>query len=95
MDDIRPLRAVAVAEAVSYLLLLTATAVKYAADNEIGVKILGPVHGILYLAYAFLTLVVRGERGWSIGKVLLILVLGAVPFGGFYVERRYLAPNPS
>lgn len=87
------LRRLAVIEAVSYLLLLVATAVKYTSGNELGVKVLGPIHGMLFLAYAALIVIERSDHGWTIGQVLLMLIAGSLPFGGFWVDRRYLAPS--
>lgn len=88
------LRLVSILEAVSYLVLLTATVVKYTADQEAGVTVMGPVHGILYLVFAGLVLMDRDELGWPGTRVLGALVLGAVPFGGFYIERNWLREEP-
>ncbi|WP_456506344.1 DUF3817 domain-containing protein [Arthrobacter sp. UYCu723] len=45
MDFLRVFRVLAVAEAVSWLLLIPATIVKYTTGEAGGVQILGPVHG--------------------------------------------------
>ncbi len=55
------LRWVSVAEATSFVLLLVATALKYAGpEEEVGVQVLGPVHGALFVVYVVLAL--GGER---------------------------------
>ena len=56
---IRILRYVALAEAISFLALLVATYIKYTNDSPMGVQILGPVHGTLFLAYVSIALMVR------------------------------------
>lgn len=45
----RNFRAVALLEATSFLVLLVATYVKYAEGEPIGVQILGPLHGVLFI----------------------------------------------
>jgi integral membrane protein len=81
-------RLVALAEAVSYLALLAAVVVKRVLDGPDAVGVLGPIHGILFLAYALLTLLVREEQGWTVGQTILVLVASAVPFGAFVVNSR-------
>jgi integral membrane protein len=92
------LRVVSVIEAVSYLVLLGCVTAKYAFDaaGEGGVPIMGPIHGTIFLVYAVLVLLGREEQGWTGGQTVLALVLSAIPFGGFYVERRMItSPVPA
>ena len=83
----RRFRITALAEAASFLALLVATYVKYAHDQEIGVQILGPVHGILFLAYVVLALLLASEAGWIHRTTALVLLGAVLPFGGFVVDR--------
>ena len=84
--NLRTFRYVALAEATSFLALLVATVVKHSDGGETGVSILGPIHGVLFLAYVFLVFAIRGEERWSI-KVTCWILLGAVlPFGGYVVD---------
>ncbi|MDT4922398.1 MAG: hypothetical protein QOG01_111 [Pseudonocardiales bacterium] len=85
---VRALRIVAVAEAVSWLLLIVATIVKYSADAPLGVHIMGPVHGVLFLAYVGLALDVRSRLGWDARTSLIVLADAIIPGGGFVVARR-------
>ncbi|MGH3747239.1 MAG: DUF3817 domain-containing protein, partial [Micromonosporaceae bacterium] len=56
-DTITLFRIAAVAEAVSWLGLLTGMFFKYVAvHDELGVKIFGPIHGALFLAYCLAVL---------------------------------------
>lgn len=91
---IKLLRGVSIAEASSYLLLLVAAVVKRMGGTELGVEMIGPLHGILFIAFALL--VVRDHRvlGWSLWRMVGALILGSLPFGGFWVERRWL-PRPT
>jgi len=89
-------RVVALVEALSYLALLAAVVVKRVLDGPDIVPVLGPIHGIAFLAYVLLTLLVREEQGWTVGQTLLVLVASAVPFGAFVVNARMVHdPAPS
>lgn len=91
MGELKAFRYVALAEATSFLLLLVATIVKYQADAPIGVKVLGPVHGALFLAYALLGLLVAIRLEWRPWKAVAVLFAAVVPFGGYVVDRKVLA----
>ena len=79
-------------EATTYLALLVATAYKYTAGGELGVEVLGPIHGVFFLVFAVLVLTSHRDLGWPFWKAIMAMVLGSLPFGGFWVERRWLAP---
>lgn len=87
MFSIKTFRYVALAEATSFLLLLVATIVKHSQDAPEGVQILGPIHGILFLAYVVLALAVRAEQRWSAQATIGVLAGAVLPFGGFVVDR--------
>jgi integral membrane protein len=98
MNLLRPLRWVALSEATSFLALLVATAVKYSADAPLGVTILGPIHGALFVAYVALALMVWKPAGWSTATGVGVLVGAVLPFGGFVVDRKVLReaePRPA
>jgi len=81
------MRYVALLEATSFLALLVATYIKYHDDAPKGVQILGPIHGVLFIAYVLIALAVRRRARWS-NRATLGVFLGAVlPFGGFVVDR--------
>ncbi len=85
--NLRNFRYVALIEATSFLLLLLASYVKHFHDQAIGVQVLGPIHGLLFIAYVVMALSIREQLGWS-GKTTLLILLGAVvPFGGYVVDR--------
>lgn len=92
MAVIRNLRLASVAEATSYLALLTATVVKQTGGSDLGVSVLGPIHGVLYLVFAALVLSHRVDLGWDGPRTIIALVVGSLPFGGFWLERSWLAP---
>ncbi|MDA7502172.1 DUF3817 domain-containing protein [Chitinophagales bacterium] len=75
----------------SYILLLfVGVPMKYFAGNPIVVKSLGMPHGMLFLAYILLALFIRSRMKWDFKTTLLVLAASLVPFGTFYVNRKYL-----
>lgn len=93
MDQLRNFRNIALIEATSFLVLLVATVVKHSGGTELGVKILGPIHGALFILYLALALIVRSSQGWSFWKTVGILAGAVVPFGGYIVDRLVVEPE--
>ena len=88
---VRIFRVVAVVEALSWLILIAATIVKYATTphEQLGVQIMGPIHGVLFLLYVALVLFeVRRKVGWDVRTTLIVLADSIIPFGGFIASRR-------
>jgi len=81
-----------VLEAITYLALVVATIYKYTDGNERGVEILGPIHGILFLVFATMLVMYHRDMGWPFWKAVMAMIIGSLPFGGFWVERKWLAP---
>jgi integral membrane protein len=93
MNSLRILRIVAVIEATSFLALLVASYLKHDGQGEVGVQILGPIHGILFLAYIVLALLARETAGWSGWTTVLVLIGAVLPFGGYVVDWKLLRPT--
>jgi len=80
--------AVAIAEAVSWALLLTGMFFKYVVvKNEIGVQIAGPVHGALFMAYLAVTVLQARAGGWKWWVTLVALACSIPPFATVVFER--------
>lgn len=84
------MRYIALAEATSFIALLIASFVKRTGGSELGVHILGPIHGLLFIAYVAMALNIRSELGWSGRTTFWVLVGAVVPFGGYVVDWRLL-----
>jgi integral membrane protein len=87
MSTTQAFRWVAIAEATSWLLLIAATAAKYYSGNQVGVHVLGPIHGVLFLGYVLLAVLLRFRLGWSAAKLLVVLADSILPGGGYLVAR--------
>lgn len=86
------LRIVGLLEGISLLVLVfIAVPMKYYFGNPEGSRIIGPVHGALFLLFVFNTLSVGVEQQWKFRtttwKVLLACM---IPFGTFYIDRTIL-----
>ncbi len=83
------LRKVALAEAVSYLILLgIAMPLKYLAGQPLAVKITGLIHGVLFVIFCAALLRVLWVSRWPFRRVLLIFVASFIPLLPFYLDRR-------
>lgn len=84
-------RVTALLEGLSYILLLCiATPIKYTMDDPQYVQMLGMPHGILFLAYIVLAFMVSSQLKWTTKILLIVLAASIIPFGTFYIERKYL-----
>lgn len=82
----KAMRYIALAEATSFLALLIASFVKRTGGGELGVQVLGPIHGLLFIAYVVVALNIRHDMGWSGRTTFWVLVGAVVPFGGYVVD---------
>ena len=86
----KTLKTVAILEAVSFLVLLTATVVKETGGTKVGVQLMGPLHGGLFLVYVLLVILLAVDERWRIGRTLLTLLCAVLPFGGFVADRKLI-----
>jgi integral membrane protein len=85
------LRIVGFLEGMSFLLLLgVAMPLKYLFGLPQMVRIVGMAHGILFIAFIFLSVLTTVYCKWSIRKMLLLWVASIVPFGTFYADYKIL-----
>ena len=83
-------RIVAILEGLSYLFLLFGgVPLKYFGDNDILVKSLGMPHGLLFITYVILAIMLKPERKWDNKTFWKILVASILPFGTFYADKKY------
>lgn len=81
-----------IAEAVSYLALLVATIIKWTGGSDLGVTVLGPVHGVLYLVFCGFVAWRRQALEWPWVKALTAMIIGSLPLGGFWLDQKWFAP---
>jgi integral membrane protein len=79
-------------EGISFLLLLgVAMPLKYIWSWPLGVEVVGMAHGLLFIAYEVLALRLKSLCNWSVNQWLIIALCAFLPFGPFYVEKKYLS----
>jgi integral membrane protein len=82
-------RIAAVAEAISWTGLLIGMVFKYlVVHNAAGVHVFGPIHGVLFLAYVVLSILVWRRQHWST-RVGVVAVLASIPPYGTVVFERW------
>jgi integral membrane protein len=83
------LRAIAIVEGVSYLLLLgIAMPLKYFAGFPEAVKVVGWAHGLLFVLYLIAVAEVTVARRWRFMRIFGAFVAALVPFGTFVLDAR-------
>ena len=81
-------RIVAVAEALSWVGLLIGMYVKYVPETtELGVRIFGPIHGGIFLAYVVVALLTARALRWSPRTTVVALVCSVPPLATVWFER--------
>jgi integral membrane protein len=81
-------RLLALAEAVSWAGLLIGMFFKYVVvENEIGVKVFGPIHGAIFVGYVLVALLARDPQRWDVRTTFLALLASIPPFGTVIFER--------
>jgi integral membrane protein len=81
-------RILAIAEAVTWTLLIAAMIAKYGFEVEQLVPIAGPIHGFVFLAYAAMQLVVGHNQRWGAGTLLVGILTAVIPYATVPWERR-------
>lgn len=98
-DPIRDFRWIAIAEGLSFLLLLgIAMPLKYLADMPLMVRIVGSIHGGLFVLYVLAAFRAAHHANWSFRQVMIALVASLLPFGPFVIDHKLKeasAANPS
>ena len=86
------LRVLAILEGISYLLFALTMPLKYIYDLGMPNKVVGMIHGILFIAYCFWVILVAREFKWKTYTTLLALVASLLPIATFVVDAKLLKP---
>jgi len=87
MTSVKNFRIVALIEGISFLILLAMSVVKHTGGSEVGVQILGPLHGVVFIAYIAMAWMIHEQLNWSNRTTAVVMFAGVVPFGGIAVDR--------
>jgi integral membrane protein len=81
-------RVMAYVVGVGLLALVASMVLNYGFGQEQFTRIVGPIHGFLYIVYLLATVDLALKARWSMKGTGLVLLAGMVPFVSFVVERR-------
>lgn len=51
---------------------------------------IGMSHGVLFIGYVLLAIILRSACKWDLKTFGIILAASLIPFGTFYIEKKYL-----
>ena len=84
-------RIIAFLEGASYILLMSVGLYfKYQLGDPSYVKLLGMPHGLLFISYLILAFLIKADEKWKGKDFGIILLASILPFGTFYIDRKYL-----
>lgn len=83
----------AILEGISYLVLFANMLLIKPTNLELYKTLLYPIgmsHGVLFIAYVLLAVLLKKSQNWSFPLLGFILLASLLPFATFYVEQKYL-----
>jgi integral membrane protein len=84
---------VAIAEGISYLVLFFNMLVIKPNYIDLYKNLLYPIgmaHGVLFIAYVLLAIVIKKEQNWSFKDLAIVQLASLLPFATFYIEKKYV-----
>ncbi len=92
---LRSLRIAALIEGATLLILIgVAVPLKHVADLPIVVSVMGPIHGMAFLAYLWMVFSAVSGESWTKGEIARLLLGALIPFGAFLnmpvIKRKVL-----
>ena len=88
MNKLSILRKAGIAEGISFLLLLLiAMPLKYFFDQPIAVKVMGWVHGVLFVTFVVLAWEFKTDRNKSMKWMGMAFIAAFVPLGTFWFDK--------
>ncbi|MCW8980577.1 MAG: DUF3817 domain-containing protein [Altibacter sp.] len=89
--SVKAFKIISTLEAISFLVLLgIAMPLKYIWDLPQMVQIVGMAHGVLFILYLIGAYFMYEKLQWSVRTLLIVMGCSVIPFGPFYVEKKYL-----
>ncbi len=90
-NSLKHFRIVAFLEGVSFLILLfIAMPLKYIYAMPTPNKVIGMIHGVLFVAYVFYLMQVKSENNWTLKKTAIAFLASILPFGTFVLDANVL-----
>jgi integral membrane protein len=83
----------AILEGISYLVLFSNMLFIKPTNFALYKTLLYPIgmsHGILFIGYIILAILLKKSQKWNFKTFSLILIASLIPLGTFYVDKKYL-----
>jgi integral membrane protein len=88
--EIGRLRIIAFIEGVSFLIILFITMpLKYGMDINGPNKVIGMLHGVLFVLYVLAVIQAKFTYNWNLKTVIWSLLASIIPFGTFWADKKY------
>lgn len=90
---LRIFKITAILEGISYLVLFSNMLFIKPTNLVLYKTLLYPIgmsHGVLFIGYVLLAILLKNAQKWDLKTFGIILVASLVPFGTFYIEKKYL-----
>ena len=88
-DLIGNFRVIGFIEGISYLvLLLVAMPLKYMMGIAIVTKVVGMIHGLLFIAFLVILMQAAQKHHFSMRDSIIFFVASLIPFGTFFTDSR-------
>jgi integral membrane protein len=86
----------AILEGITFLVLLANMFIIKTNNPELYHTIVRPfglAHAALFIGYTILAILLRKSQNWDLKTFGIILIASFIPFGTFYIEKKYLENN--
>ncbi|PJJ07946.1 integral membrane protein [Flavobacterium sp. 1] len=90
---LRIFKITAILEGISFLVLIINMVIIKTNNPELYHTIVRPFgigHGVLFIGYVLLAILLKNAQKWNFKVFGIILAASLIPFGTFYVEKKYL-----
>lgn len=90
-NSVKAFKIISTLEAISFLVLLgIAMPMKYIWDMPQMVQVVGMAHGVLFVLYVAGAVYMQQLLKWNFKTLAIVVLCSILPFGPFYVEKKYL-----
>ena len=86
----------AIFEGISYLVLFSNMLFIKPNHFELYKSLLYPIgmsHGVLFIGYVLMAFMLKNVQNWNFKVFGIVLIASLLPFGTFYIEKKYLENN--
>ena len=90
---VRIFKNIAILEGISYLVLFANMLLIKPIDIVLYKTMLYPIgmtHGLLFIGYVFLAIVLKKSQNWNFISLLVVLTASLLPLATFFVEKKYI-----